>query len=521
MLSLAFREYWRIIKRAPLVALLGVMLPVFVISCIITPVRDAKDAPLTYEGNFASLVSDISTIQAEQDLALRLRVPYNKFIEDTQLFFSEPNIGMLMHLFTNAKISFDVFMEVYEELEGGSFQMILVSPRDAAALTDGIEILSEHFYESPMMLQTKHESFFTSMRGDLGLVWDKTGIRIQAVLNKATTAFLDADQISRLMNQVIPDINQAISSFEETEAGGTARHTSFMTVAESYLLLSIKKMQAENHGGRISIFYGFEDFRDGRADAEIKRLGFLLDNLKCELDYASALNFWGVMSATTGTTIIDYIFTNMEIVSVLLILLGLLLAWYSIFVDIKNNTIIGNVASMHGRGKTIISKLIAISIIILTVMAMFVGLFYIAGSIFASTNATLPVLTMFNGNVYVVSPLLMFVMYLVSLFLKVLFFAFIMSIFCVGLVKAKQVLLCGLGLTASVIVLNALLGRFAFWAYSPLAAVDFIRYVGVNLMLSSPACFAIAIIPVLIAAATVLVSGLFFSIRLFCRRDFW
>ena len=186
------------------------------------------------------------------------------------------------------------------------------------------------------------------------------------------------------------------------------------------LLLDVTKNYSDSE---ISQYIGFEDFIRYEHQ-EIYAKNKLLFEKNTTIDmYATPFAF--NTESTADTNYYDYMYFVLELFSIVLIVYGVVLAAGMIASEQTNGTLKMLAIRPYSRNKIAFGKLfttmffVTIFILLSALISMIIGMIMFSGEV-------LPVLAVFNGtNAFVISPALLFIIYLITLWLKVFLFVLI------------------------------------------------------------------------------------------------
>jgi len=529
--------------KSPVMILLCLIIPLFVISAIITGIkapalppvnlqtndfhqalvnfehgdperipyaRDAIDAPLielyylifATDGDFTTVLRDSFNIFADtwnEFLTLRLDDrDYDEFM------------GLYRGFFLAVNHSFLVF-EAEVNAVFAATSRVLITPANYRIIRQWMDETSSVIERDPAFdVNTLLESDLDQKRLGLQLAWDRHAHRgevedrqealerhgvYRALHNSTSITFTEAQRatlVNIYSNIIVPNqielvrqVHDASDFSERREA--IARYKDYIQSACDYLNEHIRQMQARNTTSNIRQFQGFTTFNNAATRDRMAVLGVLVREGKATFDYSIPYRFGGVLNRMTGTTPYDFIFNNLELITIPLIILASLIVLFCILDDIKKNTVLTALMTPRGRRRVIISKLFACTIAIAAIISIFTFLFFATAVIVTGGVSVPPVLLAFGGRPYVMSPFTLLFIYVMSLFFKILFFSTITALFCVGAEDYRDVIVRAAIAIVAIIALNfifSVLLSFVFYQYLPLLGLDFAGYFGIRFMLS-------------------------------------
>jgi ABC-type transport system involved in multi-copper enzyme maturation permease subunit len=222
------------------------------------------------------------------------------------------------------------------------------------------------------------------------------------------------------------------------------QYADYSKMVYDYVTIRMRNYIAENANTPTSKYQGFTIPEREMQRKQLIRLDWLFENNKFDKDFSyesyglSSKNAFSIMHKITGTTIIDYVYNSIELICPFLSLLVVFFVVHCIYDDMKNKTILGAVASKHNRWEIILSKLLACTILLVIMLAVFGTLFYIIGGALTGSAAVPPPVLVISGKVAVTNAstiiIVEFLMLLLKLFL-IMSFTALLCIFIATLTK--------------------------------------------------------------------------------------
>lgn len=327
------------------------------------------------------------------------------------------------------------------------------------------------------------------------------GVTTQAILNNI------------FVQRIAPADLAALKEFCQTH---TPSNDAYDYVYNQYLLAVAKSSQ---YTGSLSDYDGFTDYVDAATSTRaITLAAYRLAHPENAFTHAFA--FGQIYNNTPQVSIMDFIFTNLEMATIPLLILVIILATCAFFTDTYQRTIITTLAATRKRTSVIIVKTLAVFTLTLMALLLFTGIYAVSGVLFFNGTLAPDILFLLNGTTAVVmSQLNYFVLYFLSLLFKILPFIAICGLF--AFAKANPWVIVGgtIAVSSVVILCNGLLGGFWFYQFIPLLALDPIRYLGAELFFApTPPTFNIwYTLPVMLVIIVYLYWQL---IHNFKRKDF-
>lgn len=238
------------------------------------------------------------------------------------------------------------------------------------------------------------------------------------------------------------------------------------------------------HDENLNQYQGFTDYQNQDASTQaIITAEYRLNHP--DQNFAQPFAFGKIYNNGVTISLLDFVFTNLEMAAIPLLLLVIIVATAAFFTDTYQNTIITAVAATKNRTLVIVNKALVVLTLSVVGLLLFTALYLISGWLFFQGTLTNDILFLFNGrSPIVMSAINYLVLYLVGLVFKILPFIALAGIF--SLAKTKPIIIVGstLAVIAILVLVNALLGGFAFYRFMPWQALDPLRYCGATLFIS-------------------------------------
>ncbi|MBQ3494404.1 MAG: ABC transporter permease subunit [Clostridia bacterium] len=231
----------------------------------------------------------------------------------------------------------------------------------------------------------------------------------------------------------------------------------------------------EKNDSELADLVGYEEVSKYALTEEIQKYQYLLDNEKFDYNYLSSFNFNVASSATTNAW--DYTFYSLQILSVLIIVFSIFYACTSIAGDQSSGTMKMIAIRPYTRNKIFAGKYMSCLIFaILLLVVSFVASFVVGAVSYGITLS--PCLVVFNSTVVMeISPIIMMLIYIVSLILKIMFYISLAMI--LSLIFKSTTLSVFVSALISIVgvVVNGLVSSVAL-AFTPFGHLDLFKYFG-------------------------------------------
>jgi len=506
-----FREFRRIFTKSPVLVVLAFIVPIFVVAALVTGVQAPTPPPSVGAAELAFLEDRLDALRQMQNddggTLEELRKSFGDFKESLDFFWNRVadnnDYEDLLIAFEAARVDFNKFKTCADE----GLDKILITPKDHSRFQTGIAELLKSIEEG------NPSDFFSKCTATMN-AYEDFGKVIPGILLSAKSMTFSEDQKGELSgvydNYIQPNLDNKFLTDDIYRAD-------YLSSCCEYLELNIKLMQSG-----VSQYYGFTDFSEAAAKDRLAVLRVLVERGETSFDYSAPYSFGAVLNKGVGTTQFDFVFNCLEIVSIPLIVFACFIVVYCIFDDIRKNTVYASLVSSQSRRKVITAKLLACTLAIAALILVFILLFYFTALVMTGGVSAPTVLTAFGGNAVFISPSLLLLFYVFSLFFKVLFFASITALFCINSESLNEVLIKSAVLVGLLIFLNLMftvIFNLAFYQYLPLVALDFAGFLGVGFLMTHHVAsgYIWFTLPVLILAWIMILAV---TVRRFNKRDF-
>lgn len=561
-------ELKRIFTKAPILVLIAIIIPIFVISAVCTGVKtpslplvdlktsDYREALANFDSGDPVIAYSKSVIDEPLDDLEKiiksgdydttfLYEQFDTFARTWNEFLTlrqddralEVYLNELRGYFYTVNSSYIAFETEVNRLFSGASRMLITQDNYKILhkwMTDTAKIIE---YDASI-INVLSETALYQKRFGLQVPWDayahKSGVlekhKVYLALHNSNSIKFTEEQKTTLLhiysNQIIPNKNEIENQVHESQNYkesriAISRYADYVRVSCDYLNENIRLMQNKNTKD-IKRFQGFGTFNKAQTRDRMAVLEVIVLKGKASFDYSTPYAFGKVLHKGTGTTAYDFLFNNLELITIPLIAIACLIVMFSIFDDIRKNTVFATLLSPQGRRSTIVAKLLACTITIAAVITAFAFLFLASAAMITGNVAAPSVLLAFGGKAHMISPFTLLTVYMISLFFKILFFASVTALLCIDADSYKEVIVRTLFVIGAITALNLIftvIVPLIFYQYLPFIGIDFAGSLGVKFMLSRymASAFVWYTLPVmLIAWISIIVT----AIVRFEKRDF-
>lgn len=284
-------------------------------------------------------------------------------------------------------------------------------------------------------------------------------------------------------------INSKITSFEQLHAVSTStKHKSeinnyisqykeFTNNYKTYVNITLL-LEASNKLNITSVndYENLEKFNLYETKEDLAIVTYLINNNDYSFNYDDVFAF--NRNSSNTTTAWDFMYFAIKISSLIIIIFTIMMAANLVASEHDSGTIKLLAMRPYKRTKIITGKLFATLIFgfIFVLFSSLIG--FVAGACMFPLTTT-PILAVFNStNVFIISPILLMVLNIFSIFLEISFFTIIALALCTIFRSFAGAISTSLIIFLLAIGLNILLGGFMWYSFIPFVNIDFFRYLG-------------------------------------------
>ncbi|MDR1917392.1 MAG: hypothetical protein LBQ05_00180 [Christensenellaceae bacterium] len=497
MMLLLF-ELKKIVRRISLFGILGFIIVTAMISVAITLLFfNDKPENISYRTQYAELTAqlDIGTWNAHRPTQSAIKFSLDEFHTAYKQLNTVASInGTDSPLYIAAKNSatqkFTIIKEEFENLEP---EYWLIFTGDLQKLTAATEILTDFYITGEISL------------AQMNTEWET--LKLSSIIDNMVVQELSSAQLYEL--------NELTTRLNDSDDGGNA----YINCAYRLLYNSYALELDENTARNLAEYTGFNEYNHNAAVAAVTLNEYLLANNLYDSS-AHPFTFGDIYNGNNTVSLFDFIFTNLEIVGVPLVIITIIFMSCAFFTDIYTHTIIETVASRRRRISVIISKIFAVWVATFCVILGLIAIYVTVGILFTDATVGADIVALFNNDTPLVwTPANYFALYLLSLLFKLSVLMLSAGLFSLSRVRPSIIVGLSLLIAMAILLANALLGGIIFYQYIPILALEPIKYFGATLFMSQmPTAFNILYtFPIL---GAVVVVGFFQIVYNFSKRDF-
>ena len=374
--------------------------------------------------------------------------------------------------YNTAKTSFNNFyLEYYQKYINASTSEIvnylLIKEQNVNKLDEILSSLDAFFGED----YTQEKDIIQGLK-NTNTAWDDANL--QTVLN-------DLFYVQVIDNKSLTDLQVFLAKYPAGQSDYD------YTDAYDYLLNRywIAIANSSEYSGDLSQYLGFKNFQNITNSTQTYKLaGYQLEH--SDQNFTTPFAFCKIYGQGNQISLFDFIFTNLEMASFIIIILTMIWSGCAFFTDTYQKTLVTPIAIGKKRSTIIIVKMLAVLVLAVASILILTGIYATCGLLFFKASIGPDILFLFNGSTpTVMSSANYFVIYFLSLIFKLLPLIALCGLF--SFIKIKPFVSIGLTLLiySIAIMLNYFLSGFAFYQFVPLLALDPISYLGADLLLST------------------------------------
>lgn len=341
-------------------------------------------------------------------------------------------------------------------------------------LTQASDYLLVHqdYFDNLNEIMKDLNQFFTGQKNEAQI---REGLAINTKWeNTSLQTILDKIHVQKIKDTDLAELKDFLEK-------NTYSNDAYIYARNKYLLAVVQNSQYDGH---LASYHGFADYVDNATcEQNIKLAQHRLEN--ADTDFSQPFAFGKIYNNTSQVSLMDFVFNNLEMASIPILILVIILAACTFFTDVYQGTVITALSATKKRYQVILSKTLAVLVLTIVTLLLFTGIYITTGLLFFNAQIAPSILFLFNGTqIAVMSQINYFVLYFFSLLFKMLPFIALCGLFSFS--KADPRLIVGCTMLAAIVVIlcNAILGSFWFYQFVPLLALDPIRYFGAQLFIS-------------------------------------
>jgi len=313
---------------------------------------------------------------------------------------------IMINAYRDAHYSFMEFFELYQRYIQ-DFPTVFIPHGRFHAFTEGIERIHHYFTwcesrQSYGPFDPHWQNFqgvpqLNNIRHGINTV--RRQVPFRTILANSRSMQLTTAQGNSLLER----LNQ-LNAQRQTHAHNMTNFVDFSHTVYNYMVWRINEYAAQNADFSTSGFYGFDTITRSLDEQNFVRARWLIENNEIGLNFGyppGGLGFattFTIMHERTGTTVADFVHDANEIITIAMLFFVILLTTYSIFKDINDKTILGAVASRHGRRTIILTKIAACVTVSAFVLAIFWVIFFILGGLLIGSMMYPPTILVVIGT---------------------------------------------------------------------------------------------------------------------------
>lgn len=244
-------------------------------------------------------------------------------------------------------------------------------------------------------------------------------------------------------------------------------------IIESAIIIEISNSFSTE---KFNEFYGITNFNDYQINQSFTRQQYLFDNNELEYNYANALTFNNTSNAEPNA--FDFMYYVLELFSFVIIIYCVVLGSSMIAGEQSNGTLKLLAIRPYKRSKILASKILA-TMFFVSIFVIFSSLITLIAGGAMYGFASQPILAVYNASIaFVISPIAMFGIYLLCLFLKI--FVFVMLAFAISTLFKSYVGAVTISMLSffATSLLSVFLSNSFIFKFFPLNNLDLFKYFG-------------------------------------------
>jgi len=457
-----------------------------------TTMEQANAIRTEFDNKLVSLNYFTTQLNQPNVLLNDITTAYQGFLDIHLTFANEQDRNLWPALYDNVRFLFMHFYDQYYTRFIDGYSLFFIKSDDFASMNTAIRNL--HALLTPT---TQPDAQWAIVRSNLNSIVSDTDVIL--ILQSMIPKNLTPAQHGILQ---IRYFEIQFNSTYMTLSTNAPLVYSYFTTKNFYIRQAMNSAIAANFNKNISElrqFHGFELHNTDILNSQLLIARYLIDNESTTLDYSAPFVFNGLIKpfdngngasitpSPTGRTILDHMFTHLQLATVPLILFACYITFLVFFKDLNKSTSMITVATRRSRLSIIMSKFIATFAVVTLAFFLILGINAMFGAFGACYHFSTapPILTTFGGEVTVMRPYSLFEIYTLSIVFTLFFFVAITALLCTIIKNPKRLIVFGLMLVTIILLSNFFLSGFLAYRFIPFLALDFSIFWGINSLYSS------------------------------------
>ena len=489
-------ELKKVLRRvSPLAILIVLLLTSFLTVsitglCFNTPPEPTPDVSTEY----SNLVTQINNWDATLDRNSFMEA-FNSFYADYKTMNASTFNGTdLVNSYNKAKSSFNKFyINYYQQYINGDKSKItqyLLIQEQHLALLDEILVKLDSFFQSEYTEDNKEDIIHALEMPNNA--WEDASLK---------TILEDLFYVQTISNDDLNQLKKFFINYPANQEGFD--YTNAYEYALNKYWLAVESNSEYN--GHLSRYEGFELYQNSTLSQQACKLAaYRLQH--ADKDFTTPYAFGKIYAQTEQVSLLDFVFTNMEMAMILVTVLVTIWATSAFFTDSHQNTLISPITAGKKRSTIVVSKMLVVILLALISILILTGIYLTIGVLIFNAYFSPDILFLLNETTPVaMSAINYYVLYFLSLIFKLLPLIAISGL--LSFTRAKPFVIIGIVilLYTAIASANIFLSNFAFYEYVPFLGLNPISYCGTDSLLSTmpstyniwytfPAMFGITII---------------------------
>ena len=268
----------------------------------------------------------------------------------------------------------------------------------------------------------------------------------------------------------------------------------------------------------IKTAFNMTQFTRYNFEQNISKYSYLYENNYLEANYGMPFSSQTTSHFTDNSNkqvvnAFDYSYYVLDIFGFIIIIFSVIIASNMIAGEQKDKTLKLLAIRPYSRNQILTSKVLATLFFAFTFIVLSAIISFIVGAIMYGVNLSEILITINASTTMLISPIWLYLIYLLTLFIKVMFyviFAFAISIIFKSYIASIVInFFCVLLATIG----NVYLSSFAFWKFIPFSNLDLFKYFGGGTFSASSSVFNLSyIIPDTSLLFSILITAIFLAI---------
>ncbi len=395
----------------------------------------------------------------------------------------------------NLEEAYTNFKNEYNKFFSTSYPIIRITENDKAEIEKIINLLDNHIYQQILTIPNHNTLINTLTSSKLITDLQKTLSKIENI-EIENEVLAELNNINNSIKNKLSELELNINNSETVEEIqlNAARYVSVKTMGErligNKLYLELVKNKSDYSVNKLNAL-NTNPFVNDKQEVFFKNFiseniaidSYLYENNQYDFEYNRNFSKFSIMGKDAQA--FDYAFYSMELIAFFIIMCACITAATSIAGEYTSGTIKMLAVRPYKRSKIISSKFLSTLLLTFLLLLLSAIIVIITGIINYGINFT-SILTVFNGgSVFVISPILMFIIYFLTILIKAIVFISIAMMFSVLFKSVTPAIIVSLLTYFVAPIFTSFVPLVPVLTFLPLINIDLFKFFGNQFIASS------------------------------------